>query len=159
MNTRFRKTTFSLVLTSLLAGALLPAQDSAPASSAVDPEKAALIDRFLRTTNAYSFYDTIVDQVCGAYQKRYPQIEKDFWTDFKKNHTRREDLFGQIIPIYAKHLSVEDLQAILAFFESPSGKKYTAVLGDLGKETGNAALDFEKDLNTRILKRLKEAGY
>ena len=34
-----------------------------------------------------------------------------------------------------------------------------AVLADLGRETGAVAQEFEKDLNTRILKRLKEAGY
>jgi hypothetical protein len=140
----------------------VPGQERAaapPSPSAIDPEKLELIDRFLQVTNAYRFYDDIVGQVCGAYAKRFPQIEKDFWTDFRKNHTRREDLFNTVIPIYAKYLSTEDLRSILEFFESPAGKKYVAVLGDLGRETGMVALDFERDLNSRILKRLKEAGY
>ncbi len=158
-----RPRAFALALVLAIASCLSPtvAQDkpAPPPPTAVDPEKAALIDRFLEVTNAYRFYDDIVGQVCGAYAKRFPQIEKDFWTDFKKNHTRREDLFNQVTPIYAKYLSVEDLKSILAFFESPSGKKYVAVLADLGRETGGVAQEFEKDLNTRILKRLKEAGY
>lgn len=131
----------------------------AQAVRGIDPEKNEQIERFLRVTSAFRFYDEIVDGVTGQYQKRFPQIEKDFWVEFKKEHTHPDDLFNQVIPIYAKHLSTDDLKEILKFFESPAGKKYTAVLPDLGRETGRAALEFEKDLNSRILKRLKEAGY
>lgn len=162
--TRFRL--LPVLITALLGGPLFSqsAREGAPAPAApapavVDEEKERLIYRYLEVTGALRFYPDLVEKIIAMYQKRYPQIEKDFWVDFKKNHTTRDDFFGRIVPIYARYYSAEDLKNILAFFESPAGKKYTAVLGDLAVEVGHAAQDFEKDLNSRILKRLKEAGY
>lgn len=153
-----RSTSFALAfLTSLLLVTLGPRPGRGQAG--VSLAKSQLIERFLRITSAYTFYDDIVENVTGQYQKRFPQIEKDFWVEFKRDHTHPDDLFGQVIPIYAKYLTEEDLHEILKFFESPVGKKYTAILPDLGRDTGQAALEFERELNSRILRQLKEAGY
>jgi len=154
-----KETVWLAGLAAALATCLHVTGQNPPARPGVEPAKAELIERFLKVTSAFRFYDEIVDSVTGQYRKRFPQIQNDFWVEFRRNHTHPDDLFNQVVPIYAKYLSEEDLRNILVFFESPAGKKYTAVLPDLGREAGMAAVEFERDLNSRILKRLKESGY
>ena len=58
----------------------------------------------------------------------YTHLEKDeaYWNEFSKNWKEKIEskVFEMYMPVYEKHLTLEELKAVAAFYESPVGKKY-----------------------------------
>lgn len=152
----------------LLGGVLAPPPPAARAQAEDDDEtglngvstaKLALIMRYIEASNTLGTYDQSVRGVVKQYEQRFPQVEPKFWTEFISFHTDATDLYKRLIPVYAKHFTESDLKDILAFMESPAGRKYTAVLPQLSLEVVKAAHEFELDLNKRIIQKLRDSGY
>ena len=49
-----------------------------------------------------------------------------YWNEFSKNWKEKVEnkVFEMYMPVYEKHLTLEELKAVAAFYESPVGKKY-----------------------------------
>jgi hypothetical protein len=133
-------------------------EDTAPADG-LSNTKRALITRYIEATQILTYYDQVVSDVLDKYRKNFPAVEPAFWQEFKAYHTEPTDLYKRLVPIYAKHFSESDLREVLKFFESPSGRKYTAVLPMLGRETGTVVRKFEEQLNKDIIQQLRNSGY
>jgi hypothetical protein len=121
--------------------------------------KRELIQRYIEATNVLGYYDQVVRDVVEKYRQHFPQVELKFWQEFQSFHTEPTDLYKRLLPVYAKHFSESDLRECLVFFESPAGRKYTAVLPLVGKDIGGATRAFEEDLNRRIFQQLRNSGY
>jgi uncharacterized protein len=106
----------------------------AEAIAAVDPETAADIRRLLVVTNAQQTVAQVFDSQLPAIKEN---MLKNMSTDdpdsqalvdkFIKRMQDRVDsgeLVELIVPVYAKHFSHEDIKKMIAFFDSPTGKRY-----------------------------------
>ena len=134
-------------------------EEEAAPSDGIGRGKRELIMRYIEATNVLGFYDQVVRDVVDKYRQHFPQVEAQFWSEFKAYHTEPTDLYKRLIPIYAKHFSESDLRDALAFFESPAGRKYTAILPQIGRDIGGAAKAFEEGLNKNIFQQLRNSGY
>ncbi len=63
------------------------------------------------------------------------------------NRSNMESLF---VPVYVKHYTLEDMKALLAFYESPAGKKLVKVDPLLRKELAQAGLEYGKRVMSDI---------
>lgn len=122
-------------------------------------EKAELVLRYMEVTSIHSYYHDVVESVIRRYQQMFPQIEPQFWREFKQFYTDPEDLLKILVPVYGKRLESGDLKSIIAFMESPAGRKYAAVLPSIGKEVAKEAAAFEENLNRKLLASLRDSGY
>lgn len=134
-------------------------EEEAVPSDGLGRGKRELIMRYIEATNVLGFYDQVVRDVVDKYRQHFPQVEAQFWSEFKAYHTEPTDLYKRLIPIYAKHFSESDLRDALAFFESPAGRKYTAILPQIGRDIGGVAKTFEENLNKNIFQQLRNSGY
>ena len=55
-----------------------------------------------------------------------PEKDEAYWNEFSKNWKEKIEskVFEMYMPVYEKHLTLEELKAVAAFYESPVGKKY-----------------------------------
>ena len=55
-----------------------------------------------------------------------PKKDEAYWNEFSKNWKEKVEnkMFEMYMPVYEKHLTLEELKAVAAFYESPVGKKY-----------------------------------
>ena len=55
-----------------------------------------------------------------------PKKDEAYWNEFSKNWKEKVEnkVFEMYMPVYEKHLTLEELKAVAAFYESPVGKKY-----------------------------------
>lgn len=68
-------------------------------------------------------------------------------------------LINLIIPIYKKYYTQEDLKAIIAFYETPVGKKSINVLPNITKDSMTAGQAWGLEIGTKVVNKLKEQGY
>jgi hypothetical protein len=120
--------TLLLSLTALLAfSTFSPAAD--------DPaEKRREIDRMLSLTGMEKMSEQIMGQMIGQFKTKMPTVPAKFWDAFMKKVNTKE-LIDQIIPVYEKYYTLEDLKAVNAFYASPAGKKVMATMPQITQES------------------------
>jgi Uncharacterized protein conserved in bacteria (DUF2059) len=151
---------FAAVLTALaLIAPLAQDEEEAGPADGIGRAKRELILRYIDATNVLGYYDQVVRDVVDKYRQHFPQVEAVFWTEFMAYHSEPTDLYRRLTPLYAKYFSESDLREVLVFLESPAGRKYTAVLPQIGRDTGAVARGFEESLHKNIFQQLRNSGY
>ncbi len=64
-----------------------------------------------------------VEGMMGAMKDAMPQVSEDFWTAFKAE-IDAEELLELLVPIYVENFEESDLDGLIAFYQSPVGKRY-----------------------------------
>jgi len=66
-----------------------------------------------------------------------------------------DQLYNQVVPLYARHFTQEDVKALTAFYRSPTGKKSLEVMPVLMGESAQAAQKLVQDRAKRIVEQTK----
>lgn len=140
------------------------AAGAAPAPVKVDPEKEKAIRHLMDVMGTAKLGDNMTEmlseQVKNAMSRRLPadRLQK-FMDDFhqklgaKSPSSQVEDAS---VPIYAQHFSLQELQGMIQFYESPVGQQMVKQLPDVMHESQmqgavierKAALDTLQDMST-----------
>ncbi len=113
-----------------------PAATQEPATPKVDPATAAVARRLLSITGGAKLAVSTMETMIAAQREANPQIPAGFWDAFLA-HARRDtaQLVDLLVPIYARHLTRDDLEQLIRFYESPIGKRLTAVQPMISQES------------------------
>ncbi len=76
----------------------------------------------LEVTGMSKILEQVVDQLLNNMKVSHPDLPPEFAETFRKK-VKVDDLINLIRPVYAKYYTAEDLRAISAFYQSPTGKK------------------------------------
>jgi hypothetical protein len=66
-----------------------------------------------------------------------------------------DELYNQVLPLYASHFTAEDVKALTAFYRSPAGKKSLEVMPKLVGESAQAAQKLVQERAKRIIEQTK----
>jgi hypothetical protein len=114
-----------------------PAQASASSAQPIDPAKAAAVRQLMDVTGSNKLGDELVtlltSQVKQAAGTRISDADRlnTFMAAFSKNYSTRitaAQIDEAVIPIYADHLSLDDIQALVTFYKSPAGQNVIKAL-------------------------------
>lgn len=124
-----------------------PQSQGSASTPAVDPAKAALVQQLMQLTGGgkegEQYIDFMTGQVHQAMSKVVPQPDRlqQFMDEFGKNLATRvtpDQVENAAVAIYAEHLSVDDLQAIIAFYKTPQGQDVLKALPLINQESQSA---------------------
>ena len=135
-----------LALAVLLAAQPVHAQNVNPDQSVVTPEKRQRIERLLEVTGALNIAkmmsEAVTRQMTSAISQARPDIPAEAM-DIVAEETNavisdamvaKGGFIDLIIPVYAKHFSTDELDALIAFYESPVGAKTVSVMPQITRE-------------------------
>jgi len=146
----------------LLTGAVLLLVAGAASAQVSEPQtaeaKAANVRRLLEVTGAVRMGVQTTATLGASLRKAYPQVPDAIWTELLAEF-RAEDLTELAVPIYMKYLTTEDIQGLLAFYESPLGRKLLEVQPQILQETVVVGRQWGEECARRVMKRLKDQGY
>lgn len=113
-----------------------PAATQQQAARKVDPATAAAARRLLTVTGAAKLALNSMETMINAQRGTSPQIPQGFWDAFIA-HARRDttQLLELLVPIYATHLTRDEIEQLIRFYESPIGKRLTAVQPLISQES------------------------
>lgn len=113
-----------------------PATTQEQAAKRVDPATAAAARRLLNVTEAAKLAVNSMETMINGQRGANPQIPGVFWDAFIA-HARRDtaQLIDLLVPIYARHLTREEIEQLIRFYESPIGKRLTAVQPQISQES------------------------
>jgi len=85
------------------------------------------VKKLLEVTGSKAQFDNVIDQMIDLQKEAYQGVlEDDFFTRFKQRikETGFKEIHQKIIPVYVKHLTEEEIDGLIEFYESEVGKSY-----------------------------------
>lgn len=118
------KKLFFLAMTCIIVSlaSILPASAQTPTQ---DDEYKAALKKIMTLSGASATTDNILPQLMSMTKNNGLQKDEAYWKDFSDKWLRKiEDKVMEIYtPIYKRYLTLDDLKKVVAFYESPVGKK------------------------------------
>jgi uncharacterized protein len=140
------------------AFAQTPASPTVPTHKIEDPEKINNIKKLLDVTNSKNLSRNIITQLIDSLKAEYPQVPAKFWDAFM-NELNPDEMIDEYIPIYNKYFTNEEIKGIIAFYETPLGKKTLSVIPQISKESTAIGIKYGRQAAERALEKLKSEGY
>ena len=144
-----------------VAAAFLLSMGAWPAAIAqqdneIDPAFRADIVRMLQLTVSEQMAETVFQQVKTTLQPLMPEAGDEFW-DQMKVEIDTNTLNDRLAPVYARHLTREDVQGVVAFYESPAGRRYLAAYPQIFAESMQVAGQWSQEVYQRVERRIEQA--
>jgi uncharacterized protein len=144
-----------------------PAADSPSVSSpsvavGAMPSKEDDIRKMLHLTGAGKIGEQIMDQMFDTLRQSMRQVPQHVWdeiiNEFKVEFAA-DKLIEMNVPIYARHFSQDEIRELIAFYESPIGRKLASVTPLLAKESFEVGVAHGQRVMSNVLERLQSRGY
>jgi hypothetical protein len=135
-----------------------------PAATAekIDPEKEKVIRHFMEITGSSKMGENMTElmtsQVKSAVSRSMSgdRLQK-FLDDFNQKVSAKSpatEVDSEEIPIYAQHFSLEDLQGMIQFYESPLGQRVMKALPQVLQETQQKGQAIERTAAITTLREM-----
>lgn len=98
---------------------------SAQNTNATDEYKETL-KKIMDFSGTSTTTDDFFQKLSSIMKLNAPKKNEAYWNEFAKNWKQKMEnkIFEMYMPIYEKHLTLEELKVVAAFYESPVGEKY-----------------------------------
>ena len=156
-----------LGMPALCAGQSRPAARAhADAASSKHQDTEKLMELVGTRTILRELFDQDIDAQIEAMRRARPDVSDEFWEEFRAEFKRQaspDELMKAILPIYDEHFTHREIRQLIAFYESPLGRKISTTLPEIQRESLEAGRVWGEQLgdrmNARLKQRLAEKGY
>jgi hypothetical protein len=144
-------TTTSFLLLLLCFTPALMAQSS-PAE-----KKEANIRKLLTLTDAKGVFKHAIDTQISAAKTNGIRIPPKFWDEVMKA-IDPDKFIELLIPIYDKHFSDEEIEGLIAFYETPLGKRLISELPPIMTESAAVGDKYGQEIANQVIQKMKAEG-
>ena len=128
------------------------------AVSAQDSTKIKHIRQFMEVTGSAKLGMQVLTNITAAYKNIYPDASNDFWDEFIKE-ADPQTLVNLVIPVYEKNFSDDDIVQLIAFYQTPVGKKIVEKMPVIMQESMQIGAAWGKQMGEKVMEKLKQKGY
>jgi hypothetical protein len=132
----------------------------APASIAQNTPtetKEANIRKLLTLTAAKGLFNRAMESQISAAKTNGTRIPPKFWDEVLKE-VDPDNFIELLLPIYDKHFSNDEIEGLIAFYETPLGKKLISKLPQIMTETTAAGDKYGQQIANKVIKRMQAEG-
>ena len=128
------------------------------AKSAPAPKKIEQADKIAKellvAMGGESFSRQMMQSIINAYKPRFPNATEAFWTGFAKEINPNE-FIDLMVPLYAKHFTVDEMKKIIAFYKTPPGKKLGQAFPQIVQEATPIGQGWGLSLGLKAMEKLR----
>lgn len=119
------------------------------------------LQEMMNISGATESYKVVIIQTFKMLKEQKSQVPAEVWTQFEKSFldASQEELLEMLVPIYQKHISLPDLKAVIAFYQSPAGKRFSEKTPLIMQESMQVGQQWGIRLAEQFKKNLQEKGY
>lgn len=161
------------IVSAVVCGLLMSLPVGAP-SQETGEEYEKLVDEILEVTGALKVGEqlgaVVIEQMFGALKASNSNVSDEIYEIIQEevNAVLSESMASRsfqelMYPVYAKHLTKSDLEAMMAFYRTPEGQRIAAALplmaqeGMLAGQAWGASLG--PQIGRRVVQRLSDEGF
>jgi hypothetical protein len=140
-------------------------QVKSPAAAPMDPAKEAAIRSLLELNGASDLIEDAALESDGQFSQRIETLMPDKNRAQKlstalvepyKTHFASDELTNQLLHLYDKHFTAEEIKQLLQFYGSPIGQKFAAEMPKLTQEAQTAGMSLSQQAGREGWKDLRE---
>ncbi|HYS54824.1 MAG TPA: DUF2059 domain-containing protein [Thermoanaerobaculia bacterium] len=143
----------SLAAVLFLAASMAMAAD-VPALSA---KKRETIRTLLDIMGVARLADAMIDQMFTQFAKNTPSVPLKAWNRLR-SRMKGAELIELMTPVYDKYYTLEDLEAMIAFYRTPVGQKVVRTLPDVSREGFQVGQEWGRRKGEQVMKELRSEG-
>lgn len=125
--------------------------DPAPPASATTPEE--LARKLIELTGGGSLGKQVMGQMLDMFRTSNPSLPDEFWTEVMAS-VDEDELVDLAVPIYVKNLTVDEMQAAIAFYSTPHGRSLVSKLPVIMQESMTAGQKWGEQLGRQIYEKI-----
>jgi hypothetical protein len=151
-----KRTIVGVLLALCLADAYGQSQADKPAASQES------VRRLLELSEGSKIGIQVVEQLIPAFQKLAPQVPETVWQELRSEvleEFKRGGVEDVLVPIYTKYFNEDEVRQLIAFYESPVGRKLVSVQPKLVQDSFEAGQQLGREWAKRLAEKLKKRGY
>ncbi|MCP5046996.1 MAG: DUF2059 domain-containing protein [bacterium] len=148
----------TIILVIALSVGIVAAVNAVGNGQSSSDAKRADIKRMVELSGAGKLGIQAMNQMVKVFKRSQPSVPDTFWKEFMAEVDPNE-LVEMVIPSYDKHLTHEEVKQLIAFYQSPIGKKLVSVQPQIMQESMVAGQKWGRELGMKVMKKLKEKGY
>jgi len=155
------------LLLACLAGAVAPAQEAPPLQGG-QPSLAtrvlgsddhdAAVRQLLEKTGASVNGGRLIEQLFDTFKKGLPMVPPAVWDELRAQLATEEFVDLQVA-MYEKHFSLDEIRGLLAFYQSPVGKRYLEEAPGLMRDGLAMGQEFSRRAQDKLQRCLQQKGY
>jgi uncharacterized protein len=131
---------------------------SAPAKAPTgDAARIADVRRLLEITGSRGMVNDMKTSMLEQFKRSSPNLPPEMFNEMI-TEMKAEDLEEAIIPIYLKHFTASEIKQLIAFYQSPFGKKVTREMPQIFQEANEAGMDWGQNVVIRIATKWHKEG-
>jgi len=130
----------------------------APGDRPIDSATASAILHLFETMGIRRNFDKMLGMVFDNYRVSMPSVPPETWDEMRKE-IKTDDVITMLLPIYARNLSLADIQSMDAFFSSSAGKHYVDAEPQILQQTMAASQAWGMEIGKKVVEQLKMKGY
>lgn len=126
-----------------------------------DPEFTATLKNMFEVSGSEETYKTVIKQMVSMFKTQFSDVPEEHWIELEKEflQTSLDDLVDMLVPIYSRHLTIDDLHKIIEFYHTPTGKKYAEKTPLITQESMQVGQQWGMKIGQDFENRIKEKGY
>jgi hypothetical protein len=127
----------------------------------INPVYKKSLAEMLEVSGSNANFTMMLNQMLPALKQQNAKVPKEAWADIQLefNKSCMLGLVDLLTPIYEKHLTIEDIQGVIAFYKTPLGTKFAKKSKIIGKESMPIAQKWAMGLQGELKKIIKAKGY
>lgn len=120
-----------------------------------------VLTELMAVSGSMETYKVLVPRMLQMLRPQYAAVSEKDWRELEEelNKTAYDELVEMLVPVYQKYLTVKDLEAIIAFYQTPAGKKFGKAVPQITQECMLIGQQWGMQLGGKIQEKLKARGY
>tara|TARA_B100000963_G_C22369807_1_gene555360 strand:- start:158 stop:604 length:447 start_codon:yes stop_codon:yes gene_type:complete len=126
-----------------------------------DKQYTKTLKKMFEVSGTEESYQAAIKQMFTMFKQQYSNVEVEIWTDLKKefSKTSLNELTKMLVPVYSKYMTLEDLNELIKFYNTPTGKKYAKSTPLIMQESMQIGQQWGMKIGQDFEKKMKDRGY
>jgi hypothetical protein len=134
---------------------------SATVFAQTEKEYTETLRKMFEVSGTEESYKTVIEQMFKMYKLNYTEVDAEIWDDLHKEFakTSLNDLTEMLAPVYEKYMTKEDLEQVIAFYESPVGRKFARNTPFIMEESMQVGQEWGLKIGQEFEEKMRARGY
>ncbi len=124
-------------------------------------EYKAAVQAMFEASGSDATFKAALSQMMSMLRGQYSSVDAAIWDELEAEFMKSSmmDLLDEMVPVYQRHMGLEDLKAITEFYKTPAGKKLAEKTPLITQESMKVGEKWGQGVAEKVLARLQEKGY
>lgn len=126
--------------------------------SAQEDSYTAKLKKMFEVSGTEQSYQQAIDMTLNMSKDQYPDLGDEFWNEMSAEFkgTSIDELTEMLVPVYKKYLSEDELDEIIAFYNTPAGKKLASSNPQIMQESMSIGQAWGAKLGEKVMRKVMD---